>query len=121
MLRLGGSFVEKGIWWSAVDGKLTDMSGGGKLPGEMGTLYIRRPAGGAFVVIPVVAALYALTFPALGPLAVAIAWAIALVGMAAVAVSGLARSASYTRELAAMGWRPVQAYFAGLKKRGKKK
>ncbi len=120
MLRLGGSFVSKGSWWSAVDGTITDMSVGGNLPGGMGALYIRRPAGGMFLVAPVLAVLYALTFPALGPAAVVIAWAVALMGMTAVAVYGITRAASYTQETAVMGWRPVHAYFAGLKRRGKK-
>lgn len=121
MLKLGGSYAAKGTYWSAVDGSLHDMTGGGVLKGDPGDLYIRRPAGGAFVVVPAIAVLYALTFPALGPLAVLAGWVIPLVGVVLVASVGLMKAATYTSELAAVGWRPVNAYFAGLRNKGKKK
>lgn len=121
MLKFGGRYTEKGTWWSAVDGTAHDMSGGGILPGDKGVLYIRRPMGGAFVVAPAVALLYAATFPALGPLAVIISWALALLGIGAVAAYGLFSGAAYTRHLAVLGWRPVTAYFTGLGRRRKNK
>lgn len=121
MLRFGGTFRETGKYWSAVDGSVHDMTGGGVLPGERNVLYIRRPMGGIWVAAPAMAVLYALTFPALGPLAVVMAWAVATLGIAAVAAVGMVRLATGARELAVMGWRPVTAYFAGLKKRDKKK
>ena len=121
MLKLGGRYAKKGTWWSAVDGSIHDMSGGGVLPGGTGVLYIRRPMGGAFVVAPLIALLYAATFPLMGPAAVIISWAIALAGVGAVLVYGLFRSAAYTRELAVLGWRPVTAYFSGIGKRRRRK
>jgi len=121
MLKFGGRYAKRGTWWSAVDGSKHDMSGGGVLPGDTSVLYIRRPWGGAYVVAPLVALLYAITFPVLGPSAVVLSWAIALIGIGAVAVYGLFRGAQYASELAVLGWRPVTAYFAGLGRRGKKK
>jgi len=121
MLKFGGRYAEKGTWWSAVDGSAHDMTGGGLLPGGPGVLYIRRPMGGAFVVAPAVALLYAATFPVLGPMAVIISWTLALAGICFVAAYGLLRGAAYTRELAVLGWRPVTAYFSGIGKRRKNK
>jgi len=120
MLKLGGRYVEKGIWWSAVDGSVNDMSKGGILPGDSRVLYIRRPMGGAFVAVPLGALLYAATFPAMGPAAVAISWAVALAGVGAVAFYGLFRILHNAGQLAVLGWRPVTAYFAGLGKRSRK-
>jgi hypothetical protein len=77
--------------------------------------------GGAYVMALAVALLYAVTFPALGPLAVIISWALALLGIGAVVVFGLFRGATYTRHLAVLGWRPVTAYFSGLGKGRKNK
>ena len=121
MLKLGGRYTKKGTWWSAVDGSAHDMNEGGVLPGDGSILYIRRPMGGIFVVVPIIALAYAATFPALGPAAVVISWAIAIAGVCAIAAYGLVKSVSFTRELAVLGWRPVTAYFAGLKKTGRKK
>jgi hypothetical protein len=121
MLKLGGRYAQKGTWWSAVDGSVHDMSEGGFLPGDTGVMYIRRPKGGVFVVAPLVALLYAATFPALGPLAVIISWAIAVAGISIVTLYGLFKAMAYTRHLAVLGWRPVTAYFAGLGKRGRKR
>ena len=121
MLRLGGTYRKSGTYWSAVDGSIHRMQGGGTLPGGTGVLYIRRPMGGMWVATPAIALAYAATFPALGPLAVIMAWTVASIGIAALLVAGMVKAVSGTRELAVMGWRPVTAYFAGLKKRDKKK
>ena len=74
MIHRGGRRVPKGLYWSAVDGTVVEVREGGMLPGTRKVIYIRRPPGGAYVVIPAVVLLVVVTLPLTSTMGYLIAW-----------------------------------------------
>ncbi len=117
MIYRGGRRVPPGTYWSAVDGTLVDIKEGKMLPGGKKVLYFRRPAGGAWVVIPAVILLVVLTFPLTSTMGYLIAWCapVAIVVAGVFFVCG--KVVYYGYMSAAEGWEPLKAFFTGKKRR----
>ena len=114
MLTRGGHKVQAGTYWNMTDGSRTDMAVEGMLPGGLETMYLRAPGIAVLAAGPVLGLLFAVFLPFIG---IAMAISLAVKKIAAGLASAAAGSVSF-------GWRPIEAYLAGRKRkkeaRGKK-
>ena len=117
MIHRGGRRVPEGLYWSAVDGTIVEVKGGRMLPGTRKVIYIKRPPGGAYVVIPSIILLVVLTLPLTSTMGYLIAWCAPL----AIVLGGLifvcGKLTYYAYRSAAEGWEPLKAYFTGSRKK----
>jgi len=107
MLTKGGQRVKAGTYWNLANGNRVQMEEEGVLAGDAKTRYIKAPAVVMLAAAPVLGLLFAVFLPFIG-----IAMTVTLVGrkLAEGAASAAAGSMSF-------GWRPVEAYLAGRKKK----
>ncbi|MEW6409820.1 MAG: hypothetical protein AB1488_06875 [Nitrospirota bacterium] len=108
MLRYhGGDKVKKGTYWNAYTGERVDVSNEAVLPGNGKTRYYKLPATGMLFLGPFLGLVYAAFLPFIG-----IAMLVKLI--ADKVLGGILDAAAST---ISFGWRPVEAYLAGKKKR----
>jgi hypothetical protein len=120
MIHRGGRRVSKeGLYWSIIDGTMVEMSEGAVLPGGRKVIYMRRPPGGAYVVVPAIVLLVVLTLPLTSTMGYLIAWFAPLVIVAAGVLFVCGKLVYYAYSSASEGWEPLKAYFTG--KRNKRK
>jgi len=117
MIHRGGRRVSKGLYWSAIDGTIVEMKEGGVLPGGRKDVYIRRPAGGAYLVVPVIVLLVVLTFPLTSTMGYLLAWFAPLVIVAAGVLFVCGKLVYYAYMSTTEGWEPLKAYFTGRRKK----
>ncbi len=114
MLNKGGHKVAAGTYWNMMNGERIDMPQEGVLPGDSNTMYVKAPSGVMLAAGPVLGLVFAVFLPFIG-----IAMAVSLAGKKI--VEGLASAAAGS---VSFGWRPIEAYLAGRRKkkeaRGKK-
>jgi len=107
MLNKGGHTVKAGTYWNLANGSRVQMEQEGALPGSGQTRYIKAHVAVMLMAAPVIGLVFAVFLPFIG-----IAMTISLVGkkLAEGVVSAAAGSMSF-------GWRPIEAYLAGKKKK----
>jgi hypothetical protein len=107
MLNKGGHTVKAGTYWNMANGNRVRMEQEGVLPGSGQTRYIKAPVAVMLMAAPVIGLLFAVFLPFIG-----IAMTLSLVGkkLANTVTEAAAGSMSF-------GWRPIEAYLAGKKKR----
>ena len=107
MLYKGGHKVENGTYWDTSTGERVDVEGQQTLPGNDHTIYIKAKSGLVLIAGPVVGLVFAIFLPFIG-----IVMTMGQVGrkVADSAVGRAAQSVSF-------GWRPIEAYLSGRKKR----
>ncbi len=107
----GGHIVQRGTYWRVGAGQSIDLGETGVLPGNGEATYVRIPLGAMLVAGPVIGLVYVITLP--------VAWiAVSLVILATQFVSGVATVANRST---AFGWRPIEAYLAGRRRKKEKK
>ena len=107
MLSKGGHRAAAGTYWNVKNGSRVDMKQEGALPGDATTRYIKAPAAAVLAAGPVLGLIFAVFLPFIG-----IAMTVALIGRKL--AQGLAGAAAGT---VSFGWRPVEAYLAGRKRK----
>jgi len=107
MLTKGGHKVQAGTYWNMANGERVDMEQEGVLPGKGNEMYLKAPAAAALAAGPVIGLIFAVFLPFIG-----IAMTLGLIGrkLAEGVVSAAAGSVSF-------GWRPIEAYLAGRKRK----
>jgi hypothetical protein len=107
MLTKGGYKAEAGTYWNMMNGERVDLDQAGVLPGDAGTKYIKAPVVVMLAAAPVLGLIFAVFLPFIG-----IVMSVALAGqkLAEGVTSTAAGSASF-------GWRPIEAYLAGRKRK----
>ena len=107
MLTKGGHKVQAGTYWNMANGERVDMEQEGVLPGSRQDMYIKAPAALAIAAGPVLGLVFAIFLPFIG-----IVMSLGQVGrkVADSAVGHAAQSVSF-------GWRPIEAYLAGRKRK----
>lgn len=106
----GGDRVGKGTYWNFTTGERVTLDSDGTLPGNRDAEYLKIPAAGILAAGPLLGLLYAVFLPFIG-----IAMLVTLVGQKALA--GVANMIGST---VSFGWRPLEAYLGGKKKKGEK-
>jgi len=108
MLRYqGGNVARRGIYWEVGKGRTVEMAGRGVLTGDASSTFVRIPATLMALAAPVIGLLYVLLMP--------FAWMAALLVIIVKTVAvGLARM---TARSLSFGWRPIEAYLAGRRKK----
>jgi len=119
MIHRGGRRVPKGLYWSVVDGTVVAINEGAILPGGRKVFYIRRPPGGAYVVIPAIVLLVVITLPLTSTMGYLIAWFAPLAIVAAGVIFVCGKLVYFAFRSAAEGWEPLKAYFTGSRKKRK--
>jgi hypothetical protein len=107
MFTKGGHKVTKGTYWSLTNGQRVDIAQEGTLPGDSKMVYLKAPVGVVLATAPILGLIFAVFLPFIG-----IAMALGLVAQKL--ASGMAEAAAKS---VSFGWRPVEAYLAGRKKR----
>ena len=108
MLTKGGQRAATGTYWNLKDGDRVDMEQEGVLPGTERSIYIKASSVTVLLAGPILGLLFAVFLPFIG-----IAMTFMLVAGKVVdsVTSAAAGSMSF-------GWRPVEAYLTGKKRRG---
>ena len=109
MLTKGGHKVAAGTYWNMTNGSRVQMEQEGVLPGDQKTRYIKAPVAVMLMAAPVIGLVFAVFLPFIG-----IAMTLSLIGKKL--VDGVASAAAGSMSF---GWRPIEAYLAGGRKRTK--
>ena len=107
MLNTGGHTVKAGTYWNLANGNRVQMEQEGTLPGSGTTRYIKAPVAVMLMAAPVIGLVFAVFLPFIG-----IAMTLKVIGQKLVesVASAAAGSVSF-------GWRPIEAYLAGRKRK----
>ena len=107
MLNKGGHTVKAGTYWNMTNGDRVQMDQEGVLPGSGQTRYIKAPVAVMLMAAPVIGLVFAVFLPFIG-----IAMTLNLIGKKL--VEGVASAAAGSMSF---GWRPIEAYLAGRKRK----
>jgi len=107
MLNKGGHTAAAGTYWNMADGSRVDMEQEGVLPGNRNDMYIKAPVAAAIAPGPVIGLIFAVFLPFIG-----IVMTLGLIGRKL--GEGVASAAAGSMSF---GWRPVEAYLAGKKRK----
>ena len=107
MLTKGGQTAAAGTYWNLSNGERVDMTQEGALPGTKDTMYLKAPAVAMLAMGPVIGLVFAIFLPFIG-----IAMTVGVV--ARKLAEGVADAAAGSLSF---GWRPVEAYLAGRKRK----
>lgn len=111
MLYKGGHKAEAGTYWDTHTGERIEVVTAQALPGDEHRIYIRAKSGLVLLAGPVLGLAFALFLPFIG-----IAMSLGQAGKK-VADSAVGHAA----QSVAFGWRPIEAYLTGRKKRKEEK
>ncbi|HAM51942.1 MAG TPA: hypothetical protein DCP92_15110 [Nitrospiraceae bacterium] len=102
----GGQTVGKGTYWDLASGRRVDVTSEAVLAGGTAT-YVRMSAGVMLLSGPLIGLLYTILMPFIG-----------IASLAALAArSGLGGLYNLAAKSVSFGWRPINAYLSGRKKR----
>jgi hypothetical protein len=107
MLTKGGNKVAAGTYWNLANGNRVNMEQEGVLPGSEQARYIKAPVVVMLMAAPVIGLVFAVFLPFIG-----IAMTLNLIGKKL--VDGVASAAAGSMSF---GWRPIEAYLAGRKRK----
>jgi hypothetical protein len=107
MLNNGGHTVKAGTYWNMTNGSRVQMDQEGVLPGNGKTRYIKAPVAVMLMAAPVIGLVFAVFLPFIG-----IVMTLSLIGKKL--VDGVASAAAGSMSF---GWRPIEAYLAGKKRK----
>ena len=107
MLYKGGQNVEKGTYWNTFTGERLEISESQALPGGENTIYVRAKSGWVLLAGPVLGLCFAVFLPFIG-----ILMAMGQFGKA-IAKSSVGQAV----QSVSFGWRPIEAYLAGRKRK----
>ncbi|MGD2079679.1 MAG: hypothetical protein PVG55_02710 [Nitrospirota bacterium] len=105
----GGNKVGKGSYWDLSSGRREDIEQEGTLPGDENSTFVRVPSMLMLLLGPVLGLLYVIALPFIG-IATVLAVLLGKANVALLQVFG--RTVSF-------GWRPVESYLSGRKRKGK--
>lgn len=107
MFTKGGQNAVAGTYWNMADGSRIDLAEAGTLPGGRDAMYLKAPSAAVLAAGPVLGLVFAIFLPFIG-----IVMSLGQVGrkVADSAVGHAAQSVSF-------GWRPIEAYLAGRKRK----
>ncbi len=107
MFTRGGHNVKAGTYWNVTNGSRTDLAREDMLPGGPETMYLKAPGLAVLAAGPVLGLLFAVFLPFIG------------IAMAALLI--IKKVGAGVRDAAvasvAFGWKPIEAYLAGRKRK----
>jgi len=107
MLNTGGHTVAAGTYWNLANGNRVNMEQEGVLAGDGSARYIKAPVAVMLMAAPAIGLVFAMFLPFIG-----IAMTLNLIGKKL--VDGVASAAAGSMSF---GWRPIEAYLSGRKRR----
>ena len=107
MLNKGGNKVAAGTYWNMANCNRVNMEQEGVLPGSEQTRYIKAPVVVMLMAAPVIGLVFAVFLPFIG-----IVMTLSLISRKL--VDGVTSAAAGSMSF---GWRPIEAYLAGRKRK----
>jgi hypothetical protein len=116
----GGTFVERGLYWSPVDGEQINMQQDGMLEGDESRTYMKISPAGLLLMAPLFGMMYVMFLPLLGIGVFIVSWLVIIIGaVGRVAMSGIQVCGRIIGRSTFFSWRPSNTYFSGAGKRQK--
>ncbi len=109
LIHRGSHKVGRGTYWNISNGQRIEVGGEDTLPGDSHAVYIKMSGAMMLLAGPVLGLMYAVFLPFIG-----IAMTLGLIGKKL--FSGVAKTVVKSTTF---GWRPIEAYLDGKKKRKK--
>lgn len=115
----GGMLVEKGWYWSPLDGRRVIMQEEGILPGDESRSYLKMSPLGLLVIAPLLGMMYVIFLPLFGTGVFLISGLVPVIStLAQVAITGVKVSSRINGRGGLFNWGPTRAYFYGRRKKG---
>ena len=115
----GGTIVEKGLYWSPLDGRHVTVQEKGILPGDQSASYVKLSPSVLLLVAPLLGMMFVLFLPLFGMGVFLAAWLVPVIGtLSAIAITGI-RINSGIGSRSAFNWHPSRSYFSGVHHRRK--
>jgi len=119
-LYKGGSFVEKGLYWSPVDGEQVNMLQDGILKGDEGRSYMKISPAGLLLIAPLFGMMYVMFLPLFGIGVFIVSWLVIIISVAGkLSMTGIQVCGRFIGRSARFNWRPFNMHFTGAVKRQK--
>lgn len=115
----GGTQVEKGLYWSPLDGRHVRMSERGILPGDENINYVKLSPSVLLFVAPLFGMMFVLFLPLFGMGVFLASWLVPVIAtLSAIAITGVRINSGFGGK-GTFTWHPARSYFSGFRKRGK--
>lgn len=115
----GGTQVEKGLYWSPLDGRHVTLREQGILPGDQSASFVKLSPSVLLFVAPLFGMMYVLFLPLFGMGVFLASWLVPVIStLSAIATTGI-RINSGMGGRTAFNWHPSRSYFSGFRKKGK--
>jgi hypothetical protein len=120
VMNKGGTVVEKGLYWSPLDGRQVSLREDGILPGDERERYWKISPIGLLLIAPFFGMMYVLFLPLFGVSVFIISGLVSAVSaLAAIALQGVKVCGRPDNRNALFNSRPLRAVFHGLRKKVK--
>src|SRR5919108_456491 len=115
-----GTLVERGSYWSPLNGRFFTMREEGMLPADERNSYLKLSPAVLLVIAPLSGMMYVMFLPLLGIGVFLISWLVPLIGtLSSVATTGARISSGVGGRRSSFNWSPSRAYFSGAPKKKK--
>ena len=115
----GGTQVEKGLYWSPLDGRHVTMGEKGILPGDQSASFIKLSPSVLLFVAPLFGMMFVLFLPLFGMGVFLASWLVPVIAtLSAIAITGI-RINSGMGGKSTFNWHPSRSYLSGFRKKGK--
>ena len=122
LINKGGTPVERGLYWSPLDGQRITMHEDGVLPGDESGNYLRMSPFSLLVIAPVMGLMFVTFLPLFGVGVFLISWLVPLINtLAEIAITGVKVSGRGRGTGAHFTWHPSRAHFHGYSKKVNKR
>jgi hypothetical protein len=116
VMHKGGMFVERGLYWSPLNGRQVKVREDGRLPGDESNTYLKLSPAVLLVIAPLFGMMYVMFLPLFGIGVFIVSWLVPVIGtLSAVALTG----ARISSKNSFFNWNPTRAYLSGVRKNQK--
>jgi len=114
----GGMIVERGAYWSPLDGRHVKVREDSVLPGDESHRYLRLSPAVLLLIAPLFGMMYVMFLPLFGMGVFLISWLVPLLGtLSAIAITGVRIGGAAGGRSSFFNWNPSRAYLSGARKK----
>jgi hypothetical protein len=116
----GGTRVEKGLYWSPLDGRHLMARGESILPGTEDNRFLKISPVILLIIAPLFGMMFVIFLPLFGIGVFLLSWLVPVIGtISAIAITGIRINSGIGGKSAHFNWNPSRSYFSGARKKGK--
>jgi hypothetical protein len=116
----GGTRVEKGMYWSPLDGRHLMAQAESILPGTESTRFLKISPAVLLVTAPLFGMMFVIFLPLFGIGVFLLSWLVPVIStFSAIAITGIRINSGIGGRNAHFNWHPARSYFSGARKKGK--